>query len=1363
MKRLVVLSFFPAFAPPKSGGELRLFHLYRELSQRFRIDLVSWTYPDRPEEQVVLAPWFTDHRIPKTPDFEEAYFCFARRGITGEVSGVACAMAGRGETRYHAVAARLIAEADAVIHEFPYTLPYDRTIGRDGKPRIYNAHNVEADMARALTDCRDIHDLVLSLERRLARESALVLAVSEAERLKFHLIHGVPLDRIGLCPNGVSQADFAWARAMGRDRPKGMPLKALFFGSDHPPNVAAARYIVQVLAPSFPATDFIIAGSVTSALGAAVGSNVACLAVQDDRAKRALFEAADLFLNPISQGAGTSLKVLEAMAAGLPVLTTEAGIRGLDLTDGVEAVIAPLDRFPSRLLTLLARPASRASLGATAGEMVAGRFSWGQIAEGLATALDRVLAEPGEPESARSLVLWVNDYSVADAISGGQVRIRRLMRAAALDHEIVLLCLGPASVVEIEALEPHCHEIRVPRSEEQRQVTSLVNAGNAISADDIVASLCCARNADFVTWFQWLQRRAVGIVFAHPYLLPVLEHAGKERPVILDMHNVESDLKAGLLGAHRDAETLLPLVEATEDYGWRVADHVVTVTDADARRGGEIYGHRTVSLIPNGVDPCPAYLVLAAFGPRAARDWRQGFTAVFVGSAHPPNIEAARFLCRQTVQAVPEMRLVIIGAVGAALGEDAVHERIVLAGVVTPERKQALLLEADVALNPMTGGGGSSLKIADYLAHGLPLVSTSYGARGFPLTDGLDCVLADGAAFPEALGRLGADPNLRDAIARRGYDLAVARFGWDGIAGAFARLLPRPAASRRTRRLLVVTYRFTEPALGGAEDYLAKLLASLGGEDGFEIDLWAPSVEGLRNESRFITTAEPRGISSARAIAPYLRNLVLFPPDKPDRTADEAACWRLFRRWQDETLALGRQVASLAAGPLLLGGWTAAERDEAGPYRWSTGNAEILVPEGQIRLTLRGRIDGDRATLIHRWDDGEWSAATVGRNFTLHLPLDGTKARILGLAMEAHPSPHGVLIEIAFALTQAVLVDAEGAETVIDLGQDYESVAQRHRPEDWVRWSVETALARDPEADADFARLRGPHATSLLAALKEKAHEYDVALIQGVPFSLAAEAGQIAADCLLPYVVLPHLHVEDRFYHWRCFYRLFGEARSVLTFSAGLAASVIARSGGRALAIPGGGIDPSEFTFRSAGERGFRVAHRGGNPYFLVLGRKSGSKRIDLVVDAWRRLRRERSIDLVVIGPDEGVFLPVLPGLYNYAFMPRALVIGALSGACSLVSMSESESFGMVLLEAWMCERPVIANSGTLAFAELVSDGTDGILVEDAASLEEAMRRLADDADLAGVMGRNGRAKAGTYTWASTARILADALIEAAS
>ena len=185
--------------------------------------------------------------------------------------------------------------------------------------------------------------------------------------------------------------------------------------------------------------------------------------------------------------------------------------------------------------------------------------------------------------------------------------------------------------------------------------------------------MAATRNPELAAYFRRLAARASALVFAHPYLLPLLQLTGRTRPVLLDLHNVEAVLKAGLLERHPDADLLVPFVEALEAFGCAMADRIVTVSAEDAAEIARRHGPGSVTIIPNGADLCPAPLVEAARAARRRRDWSQGFAAVFVGSGHAPNITAARLLVERVLPALPAMRLGIIGGVADALGDHAGH------------------------------------------------------------------------------------------------------------------------------------------------------------------------------------------------------------------------------------------------------------------------------------------------------------------------------------------------------------------------------------------------------------------------------------------------------------------------------------------------------------------------------------------------------------------------------------------------------------------------------------------------------------------------------------------------------------------
>jgi glycosyltransferase involved in cell wall biosynthesis len=84
---------------------------------------------------------------------------------------------------------------------------------------------------------------------------------------------------------------------------------------------------------------------------------------------------------PLRIGGGTRLKIYEAMAAKIPVVSTTLGAEGLDVRHGEDIFLADSARdFAECCLTLLADPDERVRLAATAREKVATCYSWDVVA-----------------------------------------------------------------------------------------------------------------------------------------------------------------------------------------------------------------------------------------------------------------------------------------------------------------------------------------------------------------------------------------------------------------------------------------------------------------------------------------------------------------------------------------------------------------------------------------------------------------------------------------------------------------------------------------------------------------------------------------------------------------------------------------------------------------------------------------------------------------------------------------------------------------------------------------------------------------------------------------------------------------------
>jgi glycosyltransferase involved in cell wall biosynthesis len=1381
--KLLVLNFFPAFSPASSGGELRLGNLYRSLSRFHDITLLTSTDFDARFEEITHTLRFRELRFPKNQLWHKAYGSLRAAGISGELSGLGFALAvSDPDCDLRRTARRLAENCDAVIHEFPYSEP----IFGDGSARfeIYNAHNFEAGLVSAIGSGPGFDRAILKvirLERNLAMRAARVFAPSRDDLERFRLFYGIEPSKLALCPNGFDDRELdAARRAHQADRRQSIERPNLLFtGSAHYPNVEAARFLLE-LAPQLPDCTLCIAGGVATALGEAPrAENVTVIGSYSVAAKARLFADADLFLNPVILGSGTSLKTIEALGAGLPMVSTPEGLRGLDIIPGVHAAVVQRHDFASTIRRLIADPGGRRQLAKAGIDLALKAYTWDGIAAALAEQIERRPAGQGEPR--RPFVLVLNDYPAITKNSGGVERIRGLL--GNLDADIVLASFGPTP--EFTMLAPGLLHITIPKSAAHHAFESAMSRHHPGVVNDGVASLFVASNRILMTLLPELANRAAAVVFEHCYMAPALDALRAVRPdlaVIYSAHNVEATLKAELLGDHPLASTFAAFIRDLEGRLIAQASLIVCCTELDAayfrRRGAEAI------LVPNGCNmPASARPALAKRNGRRQQRPQQ-IRVGFIGSRHAPNVEAAEFVLCDLAPAFPDIVFDLVGTVCEAIRREA-SPNVRLHGSVESEVKSDILNSWSLALNPVASGGGSSLKLPDYMAHGLATLNTSVGARGVPVEEWDVGIVAERADFRDRLAEMLGD---RERLARQSANAlrcAKTYLDWRTVTAAYRErlrdLVVRPPP-HSPRSLLVVTYRYTEPPLGGAEEYLVQVVEQLRPRFA-KIDLAAVDTGTLTDTHHFGCCAADTGGGAAARIAELFDRAVFLRPDvRPVAEVLEIAR-RLERVWMNEERTLYAPFLGQlgATGRLrLLSGFFAPEGHDGLIRRWTAGKFCFAIPRGsrviglvgwtQLRKSLRLNLcqvasDGTETQL-------DQYVQPVEDNFTLVLALPralGDGPVLLDCSVEEHHAeddhrPLGIMLIHAYVLTSER--GAEGnADSLMPLTERTVSLLEESlsfRSTDfplWIGSLNNLARQRSAAVEADFAAVRGPHSAALQEWLAEHGADYDSVLVQGIPFDLIPSS--IATLSRLPHrprtVILPHFHGDDRFYYWRRYLESFEAADTTLLFSSTIADLIGPPE--KFTIVPGGGVRSEELGDLTAIGR-FREVCAATAPFFLVLGRKTPSKGYWEVLRAHAALRQTGiDADLVLIGPDEDGVPVDGVGVHYLGLQPREVIRGALSECCGLVNMSASESFGIVISEAWLFRKPVIANRVCYSFRELVRDETTGLLVGDAWELQEAMARLVGDPALCARLGAAGFVEAMLrYTWPQVAESIYRAL-----
>jgi glycosyltransferase involved in cell wall biosynthesis len=1345
--RLLALSFFPAFDPPRSGGEERLLGFYRALSAHHDVQLLTWTHPGVKAETVRHGPNFVEHRLPKHEAFIDWHGRLDEEARLGaDVSGLVCSLVGDTDRLLAAEIETRKPGVDAILHDFPYTVASDDDIGFDGIPRFYLSHNLEWRMVDGYYGGPWKAHYVSHIREReamLARHACAVSFTGEPDREGFQRDFDLPPDKLFMLPNGIS--------VPGTISRAPTPRQAVFIGSIHEPNRVAARWIVDVLAPACPDWRFTLLGSVCKAFSdEEVPPNVRLAGVVEDHLKTELFASASLALNPMTLGSGTNLKMLDFMAHGLPVVTTPFGARGLALEDGRTALVTELEGFVDVLGRLASEaeaegmPSAQAeAIGQAARQHVLARFTWEAIASAAAREI-AVRAQAARGQTSRKSLVLLNDYPVAGLRAGGAARISQLFSRFVADYRIHLLSLTRGESPSRARIAGGFTEESFPWPVAMREGAARAVGRHWLSIDDILAGRHATEQAQLCARLDELMQQASVLILQQCYLAPVVEQWRARAPdspvrICYDSQNFEVDLKATLFADHPDRDALIATTRELERLAVSLSSQVVCVSESDAGKYRRAFAQARIDVVENGVELRPQ---------PAPRD-PDRLTAVFIGSPHGPNIEAARFIVERLAPACPEIAFVIVGGCCTALRDLPAPMNLRLAGELDDIEKRRFFESAHVGLNPVFSGGGSSLKMGDYMASGLVVVSSAFGARGYELVP--DChFLVAGDDSPQSfrleLYLLLRNPALREEISAKARDWVARRIDWNVLARRYRQTL-------EARRLLAVTYRFTDPPRGGAETYLYELLERLEARHGWLVDVASTDASDVENRHHF-GASWSRGLDDLGAPA-FVRKLHRAPVTSMSDAASLSAARELMALWNRELPAIvdGLRPLWAADSPWLLDGWYWPESLSGQLVRWSAPRARIWVPAGVRALRLKLAAGAPKLG----WQGLEaGSATTLSSGASIDVPEAGGVLVLEAAERLAEGDPR----LLGVYLTGIELLDRDGSWQALTLDASIEVcdwLAHAH-PQAWVAALMKVAAERDPDCDERFLALRGPVSPGLSQWLEAHARDYDAVIAQGVPFAVPTMVLQALAACeparRPPVVVLPHFHVEDRYYHWQAFYRAMREADLTVLAPRELGALLAEPQEIRCALLPGGGIDLADYQELEACREAFRSRFDMRRPFFLVLGRKTGSKGYQRAIDALGVLNaRGQRAELLIVGPD-GDGRPVERADVRYPGpLPRREVIGALADCVAVVSMSHSESFGIVLVEAWACGRPVVALSHNLAFRELVEHGVNGLLVDDDKSLAAAMAQLLDSPLHADQMGAAGRVKArSAYTWDSLAQ-----------
>jgi glycosyltransferase involved in cell wall biosynthesis len=163
---------------------------------------------------------------------------------------------------------------------------------------------------------------------------------------------------------------------------------------------------------------------------------------------------------------------------------------------------------------------------------------------------------------------------------------------------------------------------------------------------------------------------------------------------------------------------------------------------------------------------------------------------VFIGSAYGPNIDSYRLARQWLDQAGFRGAVLVVGRIAEVYDDSWPKVGFVeeWCGFVESETKRLIVSAADFGLNLVTGGGGTNLKLFDYMAAKTLIIANDFGARGVA---GKDWYLR--AESAEDMARIVRNTEWRSRkaarSAERAYEIALRDFDWSAIVDRYRKIL----------------------------------------------------------------------------------------------------------------------------------------------------------------------------------------------------------------------------------------------------------------------------------------------------------------------------------------------------------------------------------------------------------------------------------------------------------------------------------------------------------------------------------------------------------------------------------------------
>src|SRR3989344_1992013 len=391
-------------------------------------------------------------------------------------------------------------------------------------------------------------------------------------------------------------------------------------------------------------------------------------------------------------------------------------------------------------------------------------------------------------------ILMVSSYLPYPLTSGGHVRLYNILKILSINHQITLVCEKRSyqSKEDIAEVRKFCKEIITVERKKQWSINNIIKTGFSKYPFLITGHTFFQMKKNIE---EMLRKEKFDLIHVETFY--VVQNLPKTSiPIVLAEHNIEylvykrfRDEAPFFVRPFLDIDIFK--LKKIEEESWRKASVVVTVSNQDKKNIQS--KNNNVFVVPNGVD-----INKFQISNRKSQTTSNEKTVLFIGDFRwVENRDAARMILKDIW---PEIKLKIesstlrlrsrqelkikLWIVGTNIPN--LIKKLGTDGVVfdenAPSDTSKIFEKADLLLAPIRIGGGTSFKILEAMASGVPVITTRLSAIGIGAMDKEEVLIAESKEeFTDSIAELLRDKSLYDKITKNARSLVEKKYDWENI------------------------------------------------------------------------------------------------------------------------------------------------------------------------------------------------------------------------------------------------------------------------------------------------------------------------------------------------------------------------------------------------------------------------------------------------------------------------------------------------------------------------------------------------------------------------------------------------------